>query len=154
MQQLIMSSWSMQYPNMLLAGLLTAPLQPKRHGAGGHAGILTYFMRNADLHCGPQRRCPVWPLANQPGAVCRYRERTMKNFVAGFLAIGAMVATIMPAPAHAQVSAAPHRRRQRPAQPLKLGDIAPKLADLTDTVLFGDVWARPNFPSGTAAWSL
>jgi 4-carboxymuconolactone decarboxylase len=24
------------------------------------------------------------------------------------------------------------------------GDIAPKLADLTDTVLFGDVWARPG----------
>jgi 4-carboxymuconolactone decarboxylase len=23
-----------------------------------------------------------------------------------------------------------------------MGDIAPKLADLTDTVLFGDVWAR------------
>lgn len=25
-----------------------------------------------------------------------------------------------------------------------MGDIAPKLADLTDTVLFGDVWARPG----------
>ncbi|MCU7723865.1 carboxymuconolactone decarboxylase family protein [Actinoplanes sp. KI2] len=25
-----------------------------------------------------------------------------------------------------------------------VGDIAPKLADLTDTVLFGDVWARPE----------
>ena len=25
-----------------------------------------------------------------------------------------------------------------------MGDIAPKLADLTDTVLFGDVWARPE----------
>ncbi|MBM3528448.1 MAG: carboxymuconolactone decarboxylase family protein [Alphaproteobacteria bacterium] len=25
-----------------------------------------------------------------------------------------------------------------------MGDIAPKLADLTDTVLFGDVWARPQ----------
>ena len=24
------------------------------------------------------------------------------------------------------------------------GDVAPKLADLTDQVLFGDVWARPN----------
>jgi 4-carboxymuconolactone decarboxylase len=24
------------------------------------------------------------------------------------------------------------------------GDVAPKLADLTDAVLFGDVWARPN----------
>lgn len=32
---------------------------------------------------------------------------------------------------------------QTPAQRL-VGDIAPKLADLTDTVLFGDVWARPE----------
>jgi 4-carboxymuconolactone decarboxylase len=30
-----------------------------------------------------------------------------------------------------------------PAQRL-MGDIAPKLADLTDTVLFGDVWERPQ----------
>ena len=25
-----------------------------------------------------------------------------------------------------------------------IGDVAPKLADLTDTVLFGDVWERPG----------
>ncbi len=25
-----------------------------------------------------------------------------------------------------------------------MGDIAPKLAELTDSVLFGDVWARPD----------
>ena len=25
-----------------------------------------------------------------------------------------------------------------------MGDVAPKLADLTDTVLFGDVWERPG----------
>jgi 4-carboxymuconolactone decarboxylase len=25
-----------------------------------------------------------------------------------------------------------------------MGDIAPKLTELTDTVLFGDVWARPG----------
>jgi len=30
-----------------------------------------------------------------------------------------------------------------PAQRL-VGDIAPKLAELTDDVLFGDVWARPQ----------
>jgi 4-carboxymuconolactone decarboxylase len=35
---------------------------------------------------------------------------------------------------------APQRSR---AQQL-VGDIAPKLADLTDDVLFGDVWARPG----------
>ena len=33
--------------------------------------------------------------------------------------------------------------RQSPAQQL-VGDIAPKLAELTDDVLFGDVWARPG----------
>ena len=27
-----------------------------------------------------------------------------------------------------------------------VGDIAPKLAQLTDEVLFGDVWARPELP--------
>lgn len=32
---------------------------------------------------------------------------------------------------------------QTPAQRL-VGDIAPKLAELTDDVLFGDVWARPE----------
>ena len=32
---------------------------------------------------------------------------------------------------------------QTPAQRL-MGDIAPKLADLTDTILFGDVWERPQ----------
>ena len=35
-----------------------------------------------------------------------------------------------------------------PAQPSRAqqlaGDIAPKLAELTDDVLFGDVWARPG----------
>jgi 4-carboxymuconolactone decarboxylase len=33
--------------------------------------------------------------------------------------------------------------QQTPAQRL-IGDFAPKLADLTDDVLFGDVWARPE----------
>lgn len=33
---------------------------------------------------------------------------------------------------------------QEPSAVQKLvGDVAPKLADLTDTVLFGDVWDRP-----------
>jgi 4-carboxymuconolactone decarboxylase len=34
-------------------------------------------------------------------------------------------------------------KQQTRAQQL-MGDIAPKLADLTDTVLFGDVWERPQ----------
>ena len=42
-----------------------------------------------------------------------------------------------PAPA----TSAPASPQQSRAQQL-MGDIAPKLADLTDTVLFGDVWVR------------
>ena len=34
-------------------------------------------------------------------------------------------------------------QQQSRAQQL-MGDIAPKLAELTDDVLFGDVWARPG----------
>jgi 4-carboxymuconolactone decarboxylase len=37
------------------------------------------------------------------------------------------------------LSAAPPSAAQK-----AFGDVAPKLADLTDNVLFGDVWARPN----------
>jgi 4-carboxymuconolactone decarboxylase len=42
------------------------------------------------------------------------------------------------APASANVKAPP-----TPAQRF-MGDVAPKLADLTDRVLFGDVWERPQ----------
>jgi 4-carboxymuconolactone decarboxylase len=41
-------------------------------------------------------------------------------------------------------------KEQSRAQQL-VGDIAPKLAELTDEVLFGDVWARPASHCGTAA---
>ena len=34
-------------------------------------------------------------------------------------------------------------QQQTPAQRL-VGEFAPKLAELTDDVLFGDVWARPE----------
>jgi 4-carboxymuconolactone decarboxylase len=43
-----------------------------------------------------------------------------------------------PAAPASGASAQPTRAQQL------MGDIAPKLADLTDTVLFGDVWARPE----------
>jgi 4-carboxymuconolactone decarboxylase len=43
-----------------------------------------------------------------------------------------------PAPAAPAANAQPSRAQQL------MGDIAPKLADLTDSVLFGDVWARPG----------
>ena len=76
----------------------------------------------------------------------------MKKFAAGVLATGAvMMAETMSAPAHAQgspsapppASAPGAAAQQTPAQRL-MGDIAPKLAELTDNVLFGDVWERPG----------
>ena len=63
----------------------------------------------------------------------------------------------------AGVSTASHAQTQAPAQPAPakepsraqqlMGDIAPKMADLTDNVLFGDIWERPGLSSATAAWS-
>jgi 4-carboxymuconolactone decarboxylase len=47
----------------------------------------------------------------------------------------------------AQYAAAPAAAAPAPAQDVAkkmFGDVAPKLADLTDNVLFADVWARPG----------
>jgi 4-carboxymuconolactone decarboxylase len=54
----------------------------------------------------------------------------------------------------AGVSTASHAQTQAPAQPAPakepsraqqlMGDIAPKMAELTDNVLFGDIWERPG----------
>jgi len=73
----------------------------------------------------------------------------MKTLFARAVVLGAVMlgSAAMPPPAGAQATnqggataAAPAPSR---AQQL-MGDIAPKLADLTDSVLFGDVWARPQ----------
>ncbi len=71
----------------------------------------------------------------------------MKEFVASFLAIGAvMLAAGLSKPAHAQASppAAPASSAQPSRAQSLMGDIAPKLAELTDNVLYADVWARPG----------
>jgi len=47
------------------------------------------------------------------------------------------------APVQTQLPAAPAAAQPTTAQRL-MGDFAPKLRDLTDNVLFGDVWARPD----------
>jgi 4-carboxymuconolactone decarboxylase len=72
----------------------------------------------------------------------------MKVITAGMLAAGMLVlAGGMPLPAVAQgATAAPPAALATiapptPAQRL-MGDVAPKLADLTGSVLFGDVWER------------
>jgi 4-carboxymuconolactone decarboxylase len=77
----------------------------------------------------------------------------MKKLVAGSLATSAMMLFGgMVTLAHAQGSssstpatapAAPGSAQPTRAQQL-MGDIAPKLAELTDNVLFGDVWERPG----------
>ena len=77
----------------------------------------------------------------------------MKKLVVGSLVTGAMVLIGgVVAPAHAQGSPpaapAPSPAPSEAAQPTQaqrlMGDIAPKLAELTDNVLFGDVWERPG----------
>ena len=73
----------------------------------------------------------------------------MNKFAAGVLATGAvMMAETMSAPAHAQGSPSAPPPPSAAAQPTPaqrlMGDIAPKLAALTDDVLFGDVWERPG----------
>ena len=60
--------------------------------------------------------------------------------VAGLLAAGLLTAS------HAQTQAPAQPAPAKPpsrAQQL-MGDIAPKLAELTDGVLFGDIWERPG----------
>jgi 4-carboxymuconolactone decarboxylase len=70
-------------------------------------------------------------------AACRVA--TVVMLMAGIstpaLAQGSPAAPAPPAPG----SSAQQTRAQQ-----LMGDIAPKLADLTDSVLFGDVWARPQ----------
>ena len=51
----------------------------------------------------------------------------------------------------AGVTIVSHAQTQRPAQPDQpsraqqlMGDIAPKMAELTDNVLLGDIWERPG----------
>jgi 4-carboxymuconolactone decarboxylase len=52
-------------------------------------------------------------------------------------------AAVRPRPATAATSAAASTGQPTRAQQL-MGDISPKLAQLTDDVLYGDVWARPQ----------
>jgi len=69
----------------------------------------------------------------------------MKKVLAGTLTLGAILVGTAPVPALAQTVPPPAAAasQQTPAQRL-MGDIAPKLAELTDGVLFGDVWERPQ----------
>jgi len=64
-----------------------------------------------------------------------------------FLAAGIVLAGGISTTAHAQgqAPAAPQAGDQQQSRAQQLmGDIAPKMAELTDTVLYGDIWARPQ----------
>jgi 4-carboxymuconolactone decarboxylase len=52
-------------------------------------------------------------------------------------------APVRPQPAAAATPAAPPAGQPTPAQRI-MGDLAPKLTQLTDDVLYADVWARPQ----------
>ena len=75
-----------------------------------------------------------------------------KKSVAGSLAgVAVALATAVSTPAQAQAfapagTAAAAPATGGPSTPAQrmFGDISPKLAELTDDVLFGDVWARPG----------
>jgi 4-carboxymuconolactone decarboxylase len=66
----------------------------------------------------------------------------MKQFVINLLlAIGIVLAGGLSVTVHAQTQK-PAQEKSR-AQQL-MGDVAPKLADLTDSVLYADIWERPQ----------
>lgn len=58
--------------------------------------------------------------------------------VAAIIIFGGISAMASAESKDAQVDKAPTRAQQL------MGDVAPKLAELTDDVLFGDVWERPG----------
>lgn len=64
-----------------------------------------------------------------------------------FVAASLLLAGGMPTMAHAQnqTPAASETTSPQPSRAQQLmGDVAPKLAELTDNVLFGDIWERPG----------
>ena len=55
-----------------------------------------------------------------------------------------LLLVLMPAPTYTQQQETPSMGAQQARAQLLMGDIAPKLAELTDNVLFGDIWERPG----------
>jgi len=70
-------------------------------------------------------------------AACRFATIVM-------LMAGASTSALAQGSPAAPAPSAPASSAQKPRAQQLMGDIAPKLADLTDSVLFGDVWARPQ----------
>ena len=73
----------------------------------------------------------------------------MKTVVTSVLAIAGLLSGAAVTPVNAQASpAAASASSSRNIEPTpaqrSMGDFAPKLVELTDNVLFGDVWERPQ----------
>jgi 4-carboxymuconolactone decarboxylase len=67
----------------------------------------------------------------------------MSHFAGGLLAAAWLLATGVTTRLHAQTQ--PPAQPEQPSRAQQLmGDIAPKLAELTDNMLFGDIWERPG----------
>jgi 4-carboxymuconolactone decarboxylase len=73
------------------------------------------------------------------------KKLTRNLFIAASLLVSGGISTMATAQSQppATSDAAPAQQQQSRAQQL-MGDIAPKLAELTDNVLFGDIWERPG----------
>jgi 4-carboxymuconolactone decarboxylase len=78
-------------------------------------------------------------------------SKTMKNIVAGCVTAGAAILAEGVSVSKAQTTAPAAQTQSAPASgaprtPIQelLGEFAPKMVDLTDNVLFGDVWERPQ----------
>jgi 4-carboxymuconolactone decarboxylase len=70
----------------------------------------------------------------------------MNRFIVGCLAIAAVIMLSFSTPARVQEAPkqAPAKDGGQTRAQQLMGDIAPKLAELTDGVLFGDIWERPG----------
>lgn len=73
------------------------------------------------------------------------KARLKNKFLAAGLAVGLLLAV---ANVHADSAATPATGGAAPKQATRaqqlMGDIAPKMAELTDNVLYADVWERPQ----------
>lgn len=75
-------------------------------------------------------------------------KSTTNCLAAGLVVLAGGLSTPVHAADSVPSAQAPAANIGNPAQPTPaqklMGDFAPKLADLTDQVLFGDIWARPG----------
>jgi 4-carboxymuconolactone decarboxylase len=72
------------------------------------------------------------------------KELTRNLFVAASLLLSGGISTIAQAQSDTPASTKPAETQQQSRAQQLMSDIAPKLAELTDNVLFGDIWERPG----------